>query len=263
MAIHSEEMSDFPFIGYRGEASLNASKEINDRKLDDAGRRSNGSNVDGTTTHVDTGLELCIVKVSGPTAKSDHMHYINDRKKIAINLKKVFLAILLEKYATSNPSTLKGLVLLGVHMYSKCARDVGWRHIMINFTDPIFLQRGLHIRFPSSTTNTTAYHICPWLRQWWIGYVLYPLPKYNAESSLAMYPSLSLLYAAVITPLFKDNTATITRLQSGRMIIYALRNTEVRWYTISSPRSILQNLYDDEHVMGFEILRIKIWLLLA
>ncbi|KAI7874444.1 hypothetical protein K492DRAFT_211583 [Lichtheimia hyalospora FSU 10163] len=116
MVINSEGISDFPFIGYRGEASLRASKQINDGKLDDAGRRSNGSNIDGIITHVNTGQELCIVEISGPPPKNDHTHYINDRRKIAVNLKKMFLAIL-QKYATSNPSTLKDLVLLGVHMY--------------------------------------------------------------------------------------------------------------------------------------------------
>lgn len=58
-----------------------------------------------------------------------------------------------KNYATSNPSTLKDLVLLGVHMYSKCARDVRWRHKMINFTDPIFCREGF------DTDSTSAFHL--------------------------------------------------------------------------------------------------------
>lgn len=144
VTIHIEDVSNFPFIGHRGEASLKASKEMNDQRLDDAGRRSNGSNVDGIITHVDTGMELCIVEVSGPPAKNDHTHYIQDRKKIAINLRKMYKKIL-AKYATSNPSKLKDLVLLGVHMYSKYSCNVGRWHKMANSPIPFSAENRLYI----------------------------------------------------------------------------------------------------------------------
>lgn len=110
MAIHSEDVSDFPFIGYRGKASLNTSKEINDKLNTYAEGPPNGSNADGIITHVLKDLELYIVGVSRLQGKNNHTHYINDRNKIAINLKKMILMIL-RRCATSNPSTLKDLVL--------------------------------------------------------------------------------------------------------------------------------------------------------
>ncbi|ORX60639.1 hypothetical protein DM01DRAFT_1332768 [Hesseltinella vesiculosa] len=61
---------------------------MNNRKLDDHERRSNGANIDMIVTHEPSNLEIAILEVSGPPAVPSHKHYLDDRQKLAVNLKK-------------------------------------------------------------------------------------------------------------------------------------------------------------------------------
>ncbi|ORY92245.1 hypothetical protein BCR43DRAFT_498041 [Syncephalastrum racemosum] len=90
MDVHIEDMTidSLCFSAYRGEVSLVASKDMDDRELQDSERRSNGSSIDAIITHLTTQTEVCIIEVSGPPTKNDHTHFVQDRKKIARNLKK-------------------------------------------------------------------------------------------------------------------------------------------------------------------------------
>lgn len=114
-------------------------------------------------------------------SKNDHTHYIQDRKKIAINLRKMYKKIL-AKYATSNPSKLKDLVLLGVHIYSTAwpCLHLGSFHLHYSLHhNPEsgdtcikgFARICFHLviaRFTSWDCSQCVEIICSGLWQWWI-----------------------------------------------------------------------------------------------
>src|SRR4051794_40214963 len=98
----------------RGENSLLASKDMDDRKLGQNERRSHGASIDAILSNPSSGLEIGVLEVSGPPNKRDHRHFREDRVKIAINLKKIYKKIL-EVHSTANPSILKKIVPIGLH----------------------------------------------------------------------------------------------------------------------------------------------------
>ncbi|ORX53112.1 hypothetical protein DM01DRAFT_316802 [Hesseltinella vesiculosa] len=100
-----------------GEQSLSASKEMDNWKLLDSDRRSNGSSIDCIMTHVPTGMEVAVVEVSGPPAQSQHSHYVGDRTKIAVNLKKIMKKIL-GTYSNANPAALSKIAPIGLQVYN-------------------------------------------------------------------------------------------------------------------------------------------------
>ncbi|KAI9246262.1 hypothetical protein BDA99DRAFT_543356 [Phascolomyces articulosus] len=51
-------------------------------------RPSKGTSTDGIISHGDSGLEIAIIEASGPPEINNHTHLVEDRRKIAINLKK-------------------------------------------------------------------------------------------------------------------------------------------------------------------------------
>ncbi|ORX44290.1 hypothetical protein DM01DRAFT_1411378 [Hesseltinella vesiculosa] len=99
-----------------GEASLAASQEMNNRKLDDHDRRSNGANIDMIVTHEPSSLEIAILEVSGSPAVPNYKHFLDDRQKLAINLKKMYKKIL-ATYSNANPATLSRLSPIGIQVY--------------------------------------------------------------------------------------------------------------------------------------------------
>ena len=93
------------FIYYyltRGEGSLHGAKEMDDRKLNDDERRSKGPNTDGIIIYDSSGLKVAIIEVSGPPENGHHAHFIGDRNKIAINLKKSMKKIIEKKCQQSS-----------------------------------------------------------------------------------------------------------------------------------------------------------------
>ncbi|KAI7857983.1 hypothetical protein BDC45DRAFT_499803 [Circinella umbellata] len=99
-----------------GEGSLRAAKEMDDRKLNDDERRSKGPTTDGIIIYESSGLEVAIIEVSGPPQNGQHIHFVGDRNKIAINLKKTMKKIL-EKHPSANKAVLSKISLLGVQIY--------------------------------------------------------------------------------------------------------------------------------------------------
>lgn len=100
----------------RGEGSLRAAKDMDDRKLNDDERRSKGPSTDAIIIYDSSGLEVGIVEVSGPPENGQHAHFIGDRNKIAINLKKSMKKII-EKNPNTNQAVLSKIALPGIQIY--------------------------------------------------------------------------------------------------------------------------------------------------
>ena len=69
-------------------------QQIDNDVLDDGERRSTSTNVDGKATLSATGIDLCIIEVSGPPQVKDYTHFVNDRRNLAVNMKKAFRYII-------------------------------------------------------------------------------------------------------------------------------------------------------------------------
>ncbi|KAI7851613.1 hypothetical protein BDC45DRAFT_445268 [Circinella umbellata] len=100
----------------RGETKIKSAQLIDNDVLDDGERRSSSTNVDGKITLSATGLELCIIEVSGPPEVKDYTHFINDRRKLAVNMKKAFRFIIYKnKFGTKQ--MLKRMTIYGLQFY--------------------------------------------------------------------------------------------------------------------------------------------------
>lgn len=89
---------------------------MGNRKLADNDRRHHGASIDAIITHLATGLEVGIVEVSGPPTMPCHSHFIDDREKIAVNLKKILKRIL-ATYTTANFNILAKIMPIGIQVY--------------------------------------------------------------------------------------------------------------------------------------------------
>ena len=78
---------------------------MDNRKLDDGERCSKGSCTDGAISHADSGLEIVIIKVSGPPEIDNHTHFVEDRRKIPITLEKT-----IKKITQNHPNTNKAVL---------------------------------------------------------------------------------------------------------------------------------------------------------
>ncbi|ORY93474.1 hypothetical protein BCR43DRAFT_517694 [Syncephalastrum racemosum] len=60
-------------------------KDLDDRKLADHERRSHGASIDAILVDPASGLEICVMEVSGLPNKHDYRHFRKDRIKTAVN----------------------------------------------------------------------------------------------------------------------------------------------------------------------------------
>ncbi|KAG2221366.1 hypothetical protein INT45_012412 [Circinella minor] len=109
-------VATFLYVIMWGESKMKAVKHIDDDGLDDKDRRSNSANVDGTITLRSLEIEICVIEVSRTPQVSDYTHFVEDRVKITINLKKMFRYII-NKNPTGNMSELMLLNLYGMQFY--------------------------------------------------------------------------------------------------------------------------------------------------
>ncbi|KAG2217005.1 hypothetical protein INT45_003078 [Circinella minor] len=120
-----------------GGCSHYASKEMNNRKLDDEERRSKGSSTDGTISHLVSGLEITIIEANGslltPPLEIDNHTHFEDRRKSAINLKKNIT----QNHANANKAVLPKIVLVGLQFYKHRAhkRSSGHNWITVVYQD--------------------------------------------------------------------------------------------------------------------------------
>ncbi|ORX43071.1 hypothetical protein DM01DRAFT_1411669 [Hesseltinella vesiculosa] len=98
-----------------GEVKLIASKQYDDVSLCDEDRRSSGANVDGKVMS-SCGFEICVIEISRAPAVADYNHYLGDRFKIALNLKKMLKAIV-KKHPFADKSLIPNIKMIGIQLY--------------------------------------------------------------------------------------------------------------------------------------------------
>ncbi|KAI9252992.1 hypothetical protein BDA99DRAFT_520583 [Phascolomyces articulosus] len=101
-----------------GETKTKSAQHIDNDVLDDGERRSSSTNVDGKVTLSTTGMELCIIEVSGPPEVKNYTHFGNDRRKLAINMKKAFRYIIY-KNKSGTKNLLKRMTIYGLQFYER------------------------------------------------------------------------------------------------------------------------------------------------
>ncbi|KAI7856636.1 hypothetical protein BDC45DRAFT_503252 [Circinella umbellata] len=63
-----------------------------------------------------TGMDVCIIEVSGPPQVKGYTHFVNDRRNLVVNMKKAFRYIIYKnKSATKN--LLQRVTIYGLHFY--------------------------------------------------------------------------------------------------------------------------------------------------
>lgn len=97
-----------------GESKLEASKEEENLAKNDDENRAVGSSIDAIIASKEFNLQFFVLEVSGPMHKENYNHFIQDRLKIAKNLKYIFKSILRQKLVVSDAANIK---LYGVHLY--------------------------------------------------------------------------------------------------------------------------------------------------
>jgi hypothetical protein len=75
--------------GIRGEACLKSAAKQQNQKLYDDARRAGGPKIDAIVSVSSLQCEVGLIEVSGPPCMTSHTHFLNDKRKIAVNLKKV------------------------------------------------------------------------------------------------------------------------------------------------------------------------------
>ncbi|KAI8636888.1 hypothetical protein BD408DRAFT_425416 [Parasitella parasitica] len=99
-----------------GEAKLSCSKQEENRALDDDDRRSSGANIDAIIDLKQlNNMEFVIVEVTGGPTGNHHEHFLEDKNKLAKNLKTIlkFIISLRPDLALLVPS----LKLFGIQIY--------------------------------------------------------------------------------------------------------------------------------------------------
>ena len=97
---------------------MDSIKFMDNDDLDDGDRRATSANVDGYLSMISKGIDLMVVEVSRAPLVSDYTHFLNDRTKIALSLKKMF-QYLIQKNPMGFKSVLSNIKLYGVQFYRK------------------------------------------------------------------------------------------------------------------------------------------------
>lgn len=103
---------------YRGDQSLPATKEEEQRAQRDNERRSKGNAPDAIVnlTHLD--IAFCLVEVTGPPNTNDHSHFLGDRIKLAKNLKSMLKRIRRQSRG-GDEEIFANIKLYGIQVYCK------------------------------------------------------------------------------------------------------------------------------------------------
>ncbi|KAG2225790.1 hypothetical protein INT45_011458 [Circinella minor] len=86
-----------------GETKLKAAQNMDSDDLDDGHRRCSSANIDGKITTTKADVEIALFEVSGPPLVRDYSHFIGDRKKLALNMKKI-LHDIINRHTTGKKS---------------------------------------------------------------------------------------------------------------------------------------------------------------
>ena len=114
----SQPYFNFFFCYRRGETKLKAAQNIDNDALDDGERRCSSTNIDGKITTTKANAEILLFEISGPPLVRDYLHFIGDRKKLALNMKKIIHDII-NSQATGKKSLLFKIQIYGLHFYGK------------------------------------------------------------------------------------------------------------------------------------------------
>jgi hypothetical protein len=105
-------------LNNRLENILQCKKELENGVLAQKGECANGSKIDGIIINNEYSLEVEIIEASGPNHKVDTTHFVEDRIKIAKNLKSMYKYIMKLR---DDPYIVirKTFKVYGLHIYCK------------------------------------------------------------------------------------------------------------------------------------------------
>ncbi|CAO3674226.1 unnamed protein product [Rhizopus stolonifer] len=110
-------LKDIPFISIKcGEPNLRCASKRQNKKLFDDERRSPGPKIDMVFKHKVYKQEIAILEISGPNNKISNRHFLEDRNKIAKNLKHI-LTTITDSIPPSSAAAIKRLKVYGFHLY--------------------------------------------------------------------------------------------------------------------------------------------------
>ncbi|KAL9537497.1 hypothetical protein MBANPS3_011725 [Mucor bainieri] len=101
---------------HSGEKSLRGAAKRLNAKLYDEQRRESGPNIDIIFARGSCQQEVAIMELSGPVDKQNHTHFLEDRVKIAINLKHM-LKFLIKSMPHCSLNYIQALKLYGFQIH--------------------------------------------------------------------------------------------------------------------------------------------------
>lgn len=99
-----------------GEVSLQCKNESDNKILTTTGRSASSSKVDGVIIDDVYNMEVGIIEVSGPNYKVNKVHYLEDKNKIAKNLRTIYKSIEVLK-STTSMVMMKDLKVYDIQVY--------------------------------------------------------------------------------------------------------------------------------------------------
>ncbi|CAO3640463.1 unnamed protein product [Cunninghamella echinulata] len=100
-----------------GEVSLQCKNESDNKILAANDRSASSSKIDGIIIDNVYNMEVGIIEVSGPNYKVNKVHYLEDKNKLAKNLRLIYKSIEVLK-STTSMVMMKDLKVYGIHVYS-------------------------------------------------------------------------------------------------------------------------------------------------